>query len=110
MRSLLKNKHNKEYSYLSRYRAFPVYYHVQDKKYTSGITAYLDDNTPYTLHVVKRKETFDSIANDYYGNPTLYWIICSFNRIQNPYKELKEGESLKIPSISNLRYDTQGRS
>ena len=107
--SKLSNKTYKQYSYVSRYNVFPTYYHVHDKKYFYGLTAYLDDSTVYTNHVVKRGDTFDSLALKYYNNPTYYWIICSFNHIQNPYKELKEGETIKIPSFSNIQYDFEGR-
>lgn len=107
---VLKNKAYKEYSYTSRYSSFPYYYHTKDKKYISGITAYLDDTTVYTLHTIKQGDTLDRLALQYYNNPTLYWIICSYNHIQNPYKELIAGKTLKIPSISNIQYDKIGRS
>lgn len=108
--SVLTNKTYKDYSYLSRYRAFPYYYHTTDNKYFYGLTAYLDNTTIYTLHTVKQGETLDSLALEYYGNPTLYWIICSYNHIQNPYKQLCVGEKIKIPSLSNIQYDKKGRS
>ena len=108
--SILQNKSYKEYSYTSRYTPFPYYYHTKDNKYVSGLTAYLDDTTVYTLYTVKQGDTFDSLALYFYNNPTLYWIICSFNHITDCYRELHEGEKLKIPSIANIRYDINGRS
>lgn len=99
----------KDYSYTSRYSSFPYYYNVKDNKYVYGITAYLDDTTYYTLHTATARETPDSLALTYYGNPTLYWIICSFNHIQDPYVVFKEGQKIKIPSISNIKYDKLGR-
>lgn len=105
---VLKNKSYKDnYSKLSRYSLFPYYYHTLDDKYISGTTAYLSDETTYTMHTIKRNETFDSLALEYYNNPTLYWIICSFNRIQDPFIKLKEGEQIKIPSLSNIEYDIE---
>lgn len=108
--NVLRNKAYKDYSYVSRYRAFPYYYHKEDNKYIYGITAYLDDTTAYTLHTIKQGDTLDRLALEYYNNPTLYWIICSYNHIQNPYKELVIGRTLKIPSISNIQYNKIGRS
>lgn len=108
--SKLSDKSYKEYSYVSRYSNFPYYYNTQDDKYVGGITAYLSDTTTYTLHTVKQNETFDSLALDYYGNPTLYWVICSFNHINNPYMELSIGSKIKIPAISNIIYDMNGRA
>ena len=106
----LINKSYKEYSYTSRYSVFPYYYHTEDDRYVSGLTSYLDDSTIYSLHVVRQGDTLDNLALKYYNNPTLYWIICSFNHIQDPYIKLYEGQTLKIPSISNIQYDIEGRS
>lgn len=103
---VLKNKAYREYSKLSRYSEFPYYYHTLDNKYIYGRTAYLDDSTIFTTHVVKEGESFDTLALHYYNNPTYYWIICSFNHIQDPYMELKPGMLIKIPSISNIKFAT----
>lgn len=103
---VLKNKAYKEYSKLSRYSEFPYYYHTLDKKYIYGRTAYLDDSTLFTTHVVKQGDTFDTLALEYYNNPTYYWIICSFNHIQDPYSELVPDTLIKIPSISNIKFNT----
>lgn len=108
--SKLINKSYKEYSYTSRYSPFPYYYHTEDDKYVSGLTAYLDNSTVYTLYIVKQGDTFDSIALDFYNNPTLYWIICSFNHITDCYKKLEEGQKLRIPSIANIKFDIEGRA
>lgn len=108
--SSILNKSYKEYSYVSRYSSFPFYYHREDNKYFYGITAYLKDTTVYTLHTIKQGDTLDTLALDYYNNPTLYWIICSFNHITNPYITLVPGSTIKIPSIANIEYDVYGRS
>lgn len=108
--SKLVNKSYKEYSYTSRYASFPYYYNRDDNKYMYGLTTYLDDSTVYTMHTVKQGETLDDLALYYYNNPTMYWVICSFNRIQNPYTKLTIGQKIKIPSLANIRYDFNGRS
>lgn len=108
--SVLKNKTFKDYSYVSRYSAFPQYYNTRKQSYVSGLTSYLDDTTAYTLYTVKHGDTFDTLALYFYNNPTLYWVICSFNHIKNPYTKLCEGDKLKIPSLSNIQYDINGRS
>lgn len=106
----LLNKSYKDYSYVSRYSSFPYFYHPEDQKYIYGLTAYLNNTTTYTLHVIQRGDTPDHLALEYYGNPTMYWVICSYNHIQNPYKQLVPGQTIKIPSISNIEYDKAGRS
>ena len=100
-----KSYHETTGSGLSRYTPFPFYYHRIDDKYVGGTTAYLKNTTVYSLHTVSRGETFDTLALDYYNNPTLYWVICSFNRIQDPFRELQEGEKIKIPSLSSIEFD-----
>ncbi len=101
---VLTDKSYKEYRKISRYSPFPYYYHTVDKKYIYGKTAYLNDTTTYTSYVVKRGDTFDTLALDFYNNPTMYWVICSFNHIQDPYKNPKEGTVLKIPSLSSIEF------
>lgn len=103
---VLTNKSYKDYKKLSRYSAFPYYYHTLDNKYIYGRTAYLKDSTTYSLYKVQQGDTYDKLALEFYNNPTLYWIICSFNRINDPYSVPEEGTYIKIPSISNIEFDT----
>ena len=101
---ILKDKAIKSYSYFSRYASFPYYYNTEDKKYVYGTTSQIKDTIPYTIHKVKINETFDTIALDYYNNPTFFWVICDFNKIQDPYTELVPGTTLKIPVLSDISY------
>ena len=103
---VLTKKSYKNYSYTSRYAPFPYYYHTIDEKYVYGKTAWLKDNTVYQAHTVVKGDTIDSLALYYYNNPTFFWVICSFNRISDPYIELKEGQIIKIPLLSNIEFDT----
>lgn len=102
---VLTEKTYKDYSKLSRYSPFPYYYHTIDDKYIYGTTAYLKNTTLYTSHTVVKGDTLDSLALEYYNNPTLYWVICSYNRIRDPFIQLKEGSIIKIPSISNIEFN-----
>ena len=101
---VLKNKSYKQYETMSRYSPFPYYYHSLDDRFTSGMDAHLKDDTPYQTYYVKRGDTIDSIALKFYNSPTKYWIICSFNRIRNPYITLVEGQAIKVPSISSIEF------
>lgn len=103
---VLSKKSYKDGSKLSRYTPFPFYYHEIDNKYVYGTCAYLKDDTVYSSHTVTPGDTFDTLALKYYNNPTLYWIICSFNRIQDPFQELETGTTIKIPALSNIEFDT----
>jgi len=102
---VLKNKQYITYDNTSRYTHFPVYYHTIDNKYIGGMTAYLKDTTGYTTYTTQQFDTYDTIALRFYNTPTYYWIICSFNHIQDPYSPITPGTKLKIPTISSLSYE-----
>lgn len=103
---VLTNKSYRNDSKLSRYAPFPFYFHTLDNKYVCGTCSYLKDTTVHSIHTVTEGDTFDSLALYYYNNPTLYWIICSFNHIQDPFEELTPGSKIKIPAIANIEFDT----
>ena len=101
---ILTNKSYKTYDYLSRYSSFPFYFNTFDQKYIYGTTSHLNKNTVYTLHKINKNETLDSIALQMYNNPTLFWVIADYNNIQNPYEKLIEGNTLKIPTLTDVSY------
>lgn len=101
---MLTQKTYKTYQELSRYSDTPYYFNTEDQKYIYGTSSNLDDTTAYIAYIVKRGDTYDSISLNYYNNPTYYWIITDFNRIQNPFENPKEGSVLKIPSITALKW------
>lgn len=104
--NILKNKAYKEYDKISRYSSIPYYYHTLDNKYIYGVGSYLRDDTLYTLYTIQPRDTIDSLALRFYNNPTLFWIICDFNRINDPYIKLIPGEKIKIPALSNIEFKT----
>lgn len=106
IREHLKNKEYKEYNRVSRYSVFPFYYVVEDNKYNYGITSHLrTDNVKFVPHKVKRGDTLDTLALYYYNNPTYFWIIADFNKINDPYKQLNIDSILNIPTFSDVEYD-----
>ena len=102
--NVLKDKSYKDYNYLSRYSIYPYYYHTLDKKYIYGKTTQMKQDSPYTLHKVKNRETLDSLALFYYNNPTLFWVIADFNNIQDPFIKLEVGSYIKIPAIASISF------
>lgn len=105
MPDVLTQKSYIQYQKLSRYNNFPTYFHTRDKKYVYGLTAQLNAETPYTNHTVIRNDTPDTLALQYYNNPTLYWVICDFNQIIDPYEPLEMGSLIKIPSLSTIEFE-----
>ena len=102
---VLVDKSYKDYDYFSRYVGFPYYYHLEDEKYIYGTTSQIKPSTTYILHKVKINETIDSIALDYYNNPSFFWAICDFNKIQDPYTKLEVGQEIKIPTLSAISFE-----
>ena len=75
-------------------------------KYYYGLTSHLiTEDTSFVAHKVKRGDTLDSLALYYYNNPTYYWVIADFNKIRDPYLDLEEGRTLRIPTFSNIAFD-----
>lgn len=101
---VLKDKQLKFYDRLSRYSTFPIYYNTLDNKYVYGTTQYLKKNVPYKMYKIKYNDTLDSIALEQYNDPTYYWVICDFNRLQDPFVDLKVGGYLKLPVISTIEF------
>lgn len=101
---VLINKQYRNDDFMSRYSSTPFYYHTLDDRYVVGKDAWLDNNTAYVAHKVKAGDTFDTLALYYYNNPTYYWIICSYNHINDPYTALQIGSIIKIPSLADIRF------
>ena len=99
------NKQYKQYEKFSRYATLPYYFNIEDNKYVCGTYHQLRDDTNYQIYVVKRRDTYDSIALQFYNNPTYYWVITDFNRISDPFVPPKQGTRLKIPAFSNLEFE-----
>lgn len=100
----LTDKSYRSYDYISRYQSFPYYYNSTDKHYIYGTTSQLDDSTSYTLYKTQKNDTFDSISLKFYNSPIFFWVICDFNRIQDPYMTIEEGTYLKIPSLTTIQF------
>ena len=103
--SKLIDKQFKDYSYISRYSSFPFYFNKDDNKYVYGTTNQLKQDLNYRLYKVKQNDTLDTLALDFYNNPTMFWLIADFNHIQDPYIELEIGTELKIPTLSEISFE-----
>jgi len=44
----------------------------------------------------------DLVSSKAYGNPDLWWVIYEFNEIRDPFFELKEGTTLRIPELERV--------
>lgn len=55
----------------------------------------------YDTFQVTDTEAFqpDAVAFRYYGDSKLWWLICSFNGIIDPYTEFEPGLKVKVPKL-----------
>lgn len=66
------------------------------------------DSVPFTstdiYHRVQSNETtrLDLLAQKYYRNPLLWWVIADANEIHDPFAGVDAGTILRIPSIEVL--------
>lgn len=44
----------------------------------------------------------DQLANNYYGDPKLWWAIAQINNVKNPLTDLKIGMLIRIPLLTSL--------
>lgn len=102
--SVLTDKRYVQFDYLSRYSGIPIYYHKDDDKYVAGTDRWISDNTLYSEYIIRRNDTYDLLALRYYNNPTLYWVICAFNRIADPFEPPVIGSKIKIPTLANIEF------
>ena len=105
MPDILTNKQRKSYKKISRYSGIPYYYNTVDNRYHYGMGTNLREDTPYKSHKVVEGDTLDSLALYYYNNPTYFWIIADYNRIQDPYIQLEVGSQIKIPTFSTIEFE-----
>ena len=55
-----------------------------------------------TLYQVKQDDRIDLIANQYYGNPELWWIIAVVNDFALLPNDLKPLSTIRIPSNNRV--------
>lgn len=100
---VLTNKTAKTSNYYSRYNGLFYYYNHLDNKYQLETRHWLKelvDESKIQSYVTKDGDTYDSIALEFYNNPTLYWVVCDYNRVRDPFIPPEEGTTLYLPSLN----------
>lgn len=52
----------------------------------------------YKDYIVTSKDTWTNISYKFYGTYKLWWLICKFNDVQDPFFYLEQGMKIKIPT------------
>jgi hypothetical protein len=50
----------------------------------------------YYIYELSEKDTWTGISFKFYNTYKLWWLICKFNNIQNPFNELSAGDCIKV--------------
>jgi nucleoid-associated protein YgaU len=56
------------------------------------------------MHVWKDGDYLDLIANKYYGDPVLWWLVADFNELTDP-RAIVVGQRLRLPSLRRYQLD-----
>lgn len=62
----------------------------------------IDEADDDVIYQVKQKDRIDLIANRFYGNPELWWIIAIANDLGLLPSDLKPFSTIRIPSNSRV--------
>lgn len=84
----------KRYDFLARKKKTPDGKEVYFTRIYPNIP--LSDNDLYII--TELGDRLDTLANQFYEDSTLWWIIASANNIHNAVFGLKEGTILRIPA------------
>jgi hypothetical protein len=102
----LTNARASTFDYKSRYTGVYYYYDEAAGKDIYGIGHQIRFDTPYALHKVRGSDTLDKLALTYYNNPSYWWVIAYFNKINDPFISLPlKYKTLKIPAISSIIFE-----
>ena len=53
-------------------------------------------------YIARAGDTWNNIAMRFYGNPHLWWAVCSANGVADPTKEPEPGRKLFIPALEDV--------
>lgn len=93
----------------SNLRLYPV---VQDtsnrllylnifRSYSISDDVYYDESL-FDYYTVTEDDWLDNISALHYNTPYLWWVVALFNKIDNPYEGLYEGQVLRILKYNNI--------
>ena len=85
------------------------YFNIERKKLRDGREVYslrkiknIPKSNDDIYIVIQEGDRLDTIANQYYEDSSLWWIIANANQIHDPSFTVKEGTILRIPADPNI--------
>jgi nucleoid-associated protein YgaU len=56
------------------------------------------DHYYYVDYLVLENDSWTNISYKHYNTTELWWLICKFNGVKNPFEELTPGTYIKVPT------------
>lgn len=57
----------------------------------------------FTIYEVKPKDTWTNLSFKFFNTYKLWWLLCKFNNVEDPFSELKQGDFIKVPTQQVVR-------
>lgn len=93
----------KKFNTTSRYKNTDIYKNPADNLFYYGIwTIPVIDKQPQDIYYVIEaggSRRLDKVAQNFYNNYLLWWIIATANDIIDPFDELEVGQTIRIPYL-----------
>ena len=92
------------YLHISRYGNIPLLTDIKfNEKYHETVFNYDITKSDNDSYITINKETrLDILANKYYNDPSLWWVIAMANNIMDGLEPIKIGMVLRIPPIMSI--------
>ena len=87
---------------MSRYKSTDISKKINKKYYETTIYKKVKEKNSDSYFIAVEGDRCDNLANQFYGDSTLWWFIARVNDLQT--MNIPEGTSLRIPiSIENAK-------
>jgi hypothetical protein len=70
--------------------------------YDSLLLPYIEPTDSDILIVTEEEDRLDLLANQFYGNAELWWVIATYNNLTDIDTKLEPGLQLRIPNRSSI--------
>jgi hypothetical protein len=93
-----------------RYQNIPIKKTEDNKRYyPTTLYPQIDPKSDDIYLVTVRGDRMDNLAFEYYGDPSLWWIIASVNNIPQDSIFIPVGSQIRVPSDINSFLDNFDR-
>jgi len=88
----------------SRYADTEVYSSNDDIYFGTWKRPDWDDDTDFTTYQLRNSDIgrFDILAEIFYGDRSLFWVLLDFNQIVDPFNDVYVGQKIKVLTLERL--------